>query len=131
MGESGQTDQDRGSVDDFHEVSNEFDSPSPINIDEYRDGEKETDDLEYDRGEGSFITGLYGETYLTSVDGTVYQVKEAGYYYFIKNSARDIFSIGDDGEMITLNKGGGEVFQKERITEKKIYQERNRDTDKY
>ena len=73
MTESGRMEQDRGGVNDFHEICEEFNMLSLINIDDQREGDKDTDNgKEYWGRRGSFIMGLYGETYLTSVDGTVY-----------------------------------------------------------
>ena len=66
-------DRYRGGFDDFHNGSKEFDVPSPVNIAEKRDGEKETDYGEEDWVEGSCMMGLYGETYLNGLDGTVYR----------------------------------------------------------
>ena len=129
--ESGRMERDRGGVDDFQEGSKEVDAPSPVNTAEQREGEKETYNGDDDWTEGSFMTGSYGETYMTGVDGTVYRVQETDDDYFLENSVGDIFSIGDDGEMITVKKGGGEGFPKERIPEKKIHLKRNRDTDEY
>ena len=62
---------DGGGVDDFHEGSKYFVVLSPENISEKRKGQKDTEDVEDNWGEGSLIMGLYGETYLTGVDGTV------------------------------------------------------------
>ena len=68
---------------------------------------------------------------MTGVDGTVYQENYVDDNYLLDNYVGNIFSIGYDGEIIIINKVGCEVFPKERITEKKIHQERNCDTDKY
>ena len=43
------------------------------------------------------MTGLYADTYLTRVDGTVYRVREADDEYFLKKYVGDMFYIGDDG----------------------------------
>ena len=75
---------------------------------------------------------LYVETYLTGVYRIVYWVLEADDDYFPENYFWDIFSIRDDGVMITVNKGGGgEGFPEESIPESKIHQYRNCDTDEY
>ena len=53
------------------------------------------------------MMSLYGETYLTGIYVMVYRVKEADDAYFLENSVGDIFSIGDNGEIITVKRGGG------------------------
>ena len=89
--------RDKGGVGDFHQGSKYFDAPSPVNIYYQREGEKETDDGKDNGWEGSLMTGQCGETYLTSVDGTVYWVKEADDDYFLDNSVGDILTIGYNG----------------------------------
>ena len=62
------------------------------------------------------MTGSYGDTYFTGVDGKVCRVKEADDDYFLENSVGGIFSIGDGGEMITIKKGGGLRYFKGKYT---------------
>ena len=44
--------RDRGSVNDFHKLSLVFDTPSPVDIDDHRKVERDTDDGEDYWGRG-------------------------------------------------------------------------------